>query len=200
MPGKWRRRRISEAMQRSLTAVSDTELVTRIGQSDETAETALYEKYSSRVYFLALSELRSRDDAEDVRAETFLRVIQALRQDKLRKPESLSSFIVGIALNVIREHHRTDAKVQPLGEAEYELADEYSLESAFADRDVNRAIEAATESLKPRERDFLRMYYFEELSNAEISRTLGIKEERLRLIKSRTLKKFSEIYKKITGS
>ena len=186
-------------MQSSLTAASDTELVTRIGQSDESAETALYEKYSSRVYFLALSELHSRDDAEDVRAETFLRVIQALREDKLRKPESLSSFIVGIALNIIREHNRTGAKVQPLSEAEYELADKPSLESAFVDREVKRAIEEAAESLKPREREFLRMYYFEELSKAEISRTLGIKEDRLRLIKSRTLKKFSEIYRKLTS-
>src|ERR1044072_590931 len=113
-------------MQSSLTAASDTELVARIEQSDESAATALYEKYSSRVYFLALSELHSRDDAEDVRAETFLRVIQALREDKLRKPESLSSFIVGIALNIIREHNRTGAKVQPLSEAEYELADKPS--------------------------------------------------------------------------
>jgi RNA polymerase sigma factor (sigma-70 family) len=186
-------------MQRSLTAASDTELVTRIGQSDETAEAALYEKYSSRVYFLALSELHSRDDAEDVRAETFLRVIQALRQDKLRKPESLASFIVGIALNIIREHNRAGAKIQPLSEAEYERPDTHSLESAFVDREVKRSLEEAVASLKPRERDFLRLYYFEERSKAEISHTLGIKEDRLRLIKSRALKKFSEVYKKLTG-
>jgi RNA polymerase sigma factor (sigma-70 family) len=186
-------------MQRSLTAASDTELVTRIGQSDETAEAALYEKYSPRVYYLALSELHSRDDAEDVRAETFLRVIQALRQDKLRKPESLASFIVGIALNIIREHNRAGTKIQPLSDAEYERADPHSLEATFVDRDVKRSLEAAVESLKPRERDFLRMYYFEELSKEEISRRLGIQEDRLRLIKSRTLKKFSEIYKKLTG-
>ena len=178
----------------------DTELMTRLRQGDATAEALLYERYSSRVYFLALSELRSRDDAEDVRGETFLRVIQALRQDKLRKPESLSSFIVGIALNVIREHNRAASRVQPLGEEDYSLADSHSLDAVFIDEDVNRSIEQAAQSLKQRERDFLRMYYYEERSKEEISRALGIKQDRLRLIKSRTLKKFSEVYKRATLS
>lgn len=191
--------RISENMQQSLTISPDIELVSRIRQGDATAEAALYEKYSSRVYFLALSELRSRDDAEDVRAETFLRVIQALRQDKLRKPAALASFIVGFALNIIREQNRAGSKVQPLAEEEYEMADNRSLEAAFIDKDVNRSIEEAARSLKPRERDFLRMYYYEEMTKEEISRALGIKEDRLRLIKSRTLKKFGDIYKKLTG-
>lgn len=173
----------------------DTELMTRLRQGDATAEAALYERYSARVYFLALSELRSRDDAEDVRAETFLRVIQALRQDKLRKPESLSSFIVGIALNVVREHNRAGSRAQPLGEEDYSRPDTRSLDAVLIDEDVNRSIEQAAKSLKQRERDFLRMYFYEERSKEEISRALGIKQDRLRLIKSRTLKKFSEVYK-----
>jgi RNA polymerase sigma factor (sigma-70 family) len=199
LPADWLRRKIGGTMPRGGTIASDTELVTRIGQSDEAAEAALYEKYSSRVYFLALSELHSRDDAEDVRAETFLRVIQALRQDKLRKPEALAAFLVGIALNIIREHNRRGANLQPLAEEEYELADDHSLESAFLDTEVNQALEEAAESLKPRERDFLRMYYYEEMSKEEISRALGIQEDRLRLLKSRTLKKFGEMYKKLAG-
>lgn len=178
----------------------DAELMTRLRQGDAASEAALYERYSSRIYFLALSELRSRDDAEDVRGETFLRVIQALRQDKLRKPESLSSFIVGIALNIVREHNRAGSKVQPLGEEEYSLADGRSLDAVFFDEDVNRSIEQAAQSLKQRERDFLRMYYYEERSKEEISRALGIKQDRLRLIKSRTLKKFGEVYKRATLS
>jgi RNA polymerase sigma factor (sigma-70 family) len=187
-------------MQGELTLSSDPDLAGRIQQGDQTAESALYEKYAARIYFLALSELHSRDDAEDVRDETFLRVIQALRQGKLRKPESLPSFIIGIALNIIREQNRAGAKAQPLSDKEFELTKGDSLESLLLDRDVRRAIEEAAESLKPRERDFLRMYYYEEMSKEEISRRLGIKEDRLRLIKSRTLKKFGELYKKLTGS
>ena len=55
-----------------------------------------------------------------------------------------------------------------------------------------------TIQLKPREQQFLRMYYYEELPKEEIARKLGIKVERLRLIKSRALQQFREIYKKMT--
>ncbi|HEX3083251.1 MAG TPA: sigma factor, partial [Pyrinomonadaceae bacterium] len=72
-------------------SLPDSELANGVATGDDNAEALLYEKYSKRVLYLALSERCSRSDAEDVRAETFLRVIQALRAGKLRKPESLSS-------------------------------------------------------------------------------------------------------------
>jgi RNA polymerase sigma factor (sigma-70 family) len=175
----------------------DVDLVANVRQGDSTAETALYEKYSARIYFLALSETHSAEDAEDVRAETFLRVIQALRQDKLRSAASLSSFIVGIALNVIREHNRTKYKTEQLDGSELNLAGDRSLESVFLDEETERAIKEAAGKLKPRERDFLRLYYYEELSKEEIAHSLGIKEERLRLIKSRALKSFRKIYERL---
>src|SRR5918998_817000 len=93
---------------------SDGELVAGVAGGDAGAESSLYEKYSERVFYLALSERYSREDAEDIRAETFLRVLQSLREGKLRKPGSLASFIVGIALNVMREHRRQRAGTDAL--------------------------------------------------------------------------------------
>jgi len=179
--------------------LADSQLATSIAQGNRAAESALYEKYSDRIFYLALSERCSRDEAEDVRAETFLRVIQSLRQGKLQKPESLASFIVGIALNVMREHNRQRATTEPLSERENEIAGAESPDSSFLDKEVARSIAEAAAQLRPRERDFLRLYYYEELSKEEISSRLGIKQERLRLIKSRTLKRFREIYDRLKG-
>jgi RNA polymerase sigma-70 factor, ECF subfamily len=184
----------------SSTTTNDGELATNVERGDSLAESALYQKYSERVLFLALSELHSRADAEDVRAETFIRVIQALRQGKVRKPESLSSFIVGIALNVVREHRRRSNATESLTDRESEFPGAGSPESVFLDKEVARSIQQITTQLGPREQNFLRLYYYEELSNEEIAQQLGIKTERLRLIKSRTLKKFREIYQKLAKS
>ncbi len=184
-------------MQSSVDPSLNNNLVTSIQQGDSAAEAALYEKFSARIYFLALSELRSKDDAEDVRAETFLRVIQALRDGKLRSAEALPSFIVGFALNIIRELVRHKYKTESLEDYEYDVAGEGSLEDVFLDAETSRAMEEVAKKLKPREQQFLRMYYYEELSKEEISARLGIKEDRLRLIKSRTLQSFREIYKKL---
>ncbi len=174
-----------------------SKLVTSVAGGDAMAEAAIYEKYSERVFFLALGERFSRDDAEDIRAETFLRVLQALREGKLRKPDALPSFIVGIALNVMREHKRQRAGTDSLTDREYEIPGGGSPESEFLDKEVSRSIEELASRLKPRERQFLRMFYYEELPKEEIARALGIKEERLRLIKSRALKSFRGIYEKL---
>jgi DNA-directed RNA polymerase specialized sigma24 family protein len=60
--------------------------------------------------------------------------------------------------------------------------------------DVRSAIKRTIARLKPRERDLLRLYYCEELPRNEIARRTGIAEERVRLMKSRALKYFREIY------
>ena len=184
-------------MRRSPTTFADGELAAGVAEGGAWAESALYEKYGERVFFLALSERYSREDAEDIRAETFLRVLQALREGKLRKPDSLASFVVGIALNVMREHRRQRAGTDALTESEEEIPGGESPEAAFLDREVARSVAAMATQLKPRERQFLRMYYYEELPKEEIARALGIKEERLRLIKSRALKSFRGIYEKL---
>jgi RNA polymerase sigma factor (sigma-70 family) len=176
----------------------DLTLVEAIRGGLSEAETALYEKYSARVFYLALSELRSRENAEDVRAETFLRVLQAIRQERLRSPEALASFILNTARNVIREQFRQERRTEQIDTDAIDKKGTYAEEPAFLDADVKNAIERVVQRLKPREQAFLRMYYYEEKSKAEIARELGIKEERLRLIKSRALKSFREHYDRLT--
>src|ERR1051325_7858640 len=116
-------------MQTDVPPVSNEGLVARIRQGDAEAEALLYEKFSARVYFTALSETHSKEDAEDARAETFLRVIQALRQDKLRSAEALPSFIVGITLNVIRELVRQKYRADSLEDYEDDIAHDDSMET-----------------------------------------------------------------------
>ena len=43
------------------------------------------------------------------------------------------------------------------------------LEDVFLDAETSRALEEAAKKLKPREQQFLRMYYYEELPKEEIS-------------------------------
>lgn len=186
-------------MQETPTKSLDGQLAAAIRQGDVNAEAALYEKYSARVYFLALSELHSKEDAEDVRSETFLRVLQALRADQVRSPDSLGSFIVGATLNVIRELVRRSYKTESLEGRELDPISERSIESAFLDEEASEAIAETARRLKPREQQFLRLYYYEEWSKPDIARALGIKEERLRLIKSRALKSFREIYQRLAS-
>jgi RNA polymerase sigma factor (sigma-70 family) len=186
-------------MDHTALGLQDTEMVAHIERGGAAeAEAQLYEKYSARVYYLALSELRSVVDAEDVRAETFLRVLQSIRSGGLRTPQALAAFILGTAHNVIRELRRRQSKSTSLSDEELEEQTRGSYEPSFLNMDVERAVEKTIRRLKPREQAFLRMYYYEEMAKDEVSRRLGIKEERLRLVKSRALKSFREMYERLT--
>jgi RNA polymerase sigma-70 factor (ECF subfamily) len=172
----------------------DAELVRSIQNGIESAGADLFEKYSRRVYYLALRELRSHADAEDVRAETFLRVLKAIRSDQIRSPDSLGSYILGVARNIILESLRSPHRMAN----ERDLPDVPSPEPDLElDEDVRQAIAVTIHRLKPKEREFLRLYFYDELPKEEIARRIGVDEERVRLVKHRCLKSFREIYERL---
>ena len=157
-------------------------------------EAALYERFASRVYFLALRDSGSTQDAEDVRAETFLRVFQAIRSGQVHSPVALPAFILGVARNVLLELFAKRRRAGPAVPAETVEPAVPSHEGAFVDRDVRRAVHATLAQLKPRDRAVLRMCFYEDLPTAEIARRLGIAPDRVRLVKSRALKRFRDLH------
>src|SRR5579863_3072349 len=102
--------RIDATQSHAGDANADVDLVMRIQAGDRNAEAQLFERYGPRVYFLALSRTRSREDAEDLRSETLLRVLSALRNQQLREPAALPRFILrtldNVALEAIRRESR----------------------------------------------------------------------------------------------
>jgi len=179
---------------------SDTQLVANIQNGQSESETALYQRYSAKVYYLALRDSKSQQDAEDVRGETFLRVLQAIRDNRLRSAESLPSFILSVTRNVLREFYaRRRQAGEPVEFSPVEPSSP-SHEGAFLGREVCLAVQKTIERLKPRERAVLRMCFFEELPTEEIARRVDIAPERVRLVKSRALKRFREIHARTTLS
>lgn len=181
-----------------MSPTTDSELVSRIQTGEFESESALYERYAAKVYYLALRESKSPQDAEDVRAETFLRVLQAIRGKQLRAAESLAPFILGVTRNVLRELY---AKRRQMGDAV--PADEADLaipshERVFLDQEVRIAIQKTIARLKPRERLVLQLLIYDELPSEEVARRIAIAPERVRLVKSRALKHFREIHSRLS--
>jgi len=173
--------------------------LTGVQQGEAESEAALYEKYSARVYYLALRESKSRQDAEDVRAETFLRVLQAIRKQQVHSQDALPAFILGVARNVLRElyaRRRQMGDAVPADEAELTTP---SHEHNFIDNEVRTAIRKTIERLKPREQRVLQMLFYEELATEQVARAVSIAPERVRLVKSRALKHFREIHYRLTA-
>jgi len=182
------------------TASADTQIVTDIESGQTQAETELYRKYQARVYYLALRESGSTHDAEDVCAETFLRVLQVIRAKELRSPAALPAFILGTTRNVLHElfsRRRQAGKTTDPEDADLSLP---SHEKLFLDAEVQQAITRVIGRLKPRERDMLHMHFYEELPAEEIAKRFGIARERVRLVKSRALRHFREVYERLDAA
>jgi DNA-directed RNA polymerase specialized sigma24 family protein len=143
-----------------------------VPSGESVSSTELFQKYSARVYYLALKALRSPSDAE----------------------EAIGSFVLGTARNIILELHRSPHRVKQPDEVP-DIA--WMPEDVSVDEDVARAIELTIRRLKPREREFLRLHYYEDLDKEEIARRIGIDAERVRLLKHRSLKSFREIYERL---
>jgi RNA polymerase sigma-70 factor (ECF subfamily) len=173
----------------SFDAGPDVDLVARIQAGERDAETLLFERYGAQLYYLALSRTGSPQDAEDHRSETLLRVLSAIRNRQVRSPAALARFILRTLDNVALEALRRESQARRLAADPRANAERH-----FLDDRVKDAVEWTLERLKPRDRDFLRMYYYDELSKEEIARKIGIAEERVRLLKSRALKSFRERY------
>jgi RNA polymerase sigma-70 factor, ECF subfamily len=179
------------------SVLADDQLVACIQNGRMDAEAALYERYSAKVYYLALRESHSPQDAEDVRAETFLRVLQAIRGDRLRSAGSLAPFILGTMRNVLHELFLRRRQAGNAADANPVEPAMPSHEEHFLDSEVQLAVKQTIVRLKPRERDLLRMHFYEELETEEIARRVNIAPERVRLVKSRALKHFREFYQRL---
>ena len=158
---------------------SDVSLVTAIRSADQGAMAALYDRYSSIVYAVALRVLQDTGAAEDVLQDIFM---QLWRNPGLF---DASSGNMAAWLAVITRHRAIDAlrRRRP----ENDIADVVvSVETDFAgDADRSRAMDrvrGALQTMPTPQRSALEMAYFEGLTHNEIAEKTG---EPLGTIKTR---------------
>jgi len=72
-------------------------LPARLAQGDQAAFAELYDAYAARVGHYLLVRLGSRDDADEVLQETFLRLARS--RHKLAKVDDLEAYVITIARN-----------------------------------------------------------------------------------------------------
>jgi RNA polymerase sigma-70 factor (ECF subfamily) len=111
---------LSQARRARWAACSDEALVREIRRSNESAFTALYERYFQRVYSFSYLRLRNHADTEEVVQETFTAVFRSI--DSFHGKSSVLSWIYGIAKNTVNNHiRRSAAREQRVNRAEREL-------------------------------------------------------------------------------
>ena len=185
------------------TLASDNELVARARAGDRAALGCLLERCEPLVLRACTRMLGNADLAHDLAQEAMLQAFLSL--DRLRADTSFRSWLYGIALNICRGFIRAQAQLPysleamtgglafdalPFGTGQP------SPQTVAEERELQRMVFAALESLPPAEREATLLFYYEQLSLHEIALALGIS---LTAVKGRLYKSRLHLRERLTA-
>lgn len=152
-------------------------------------------------YFEELLRIKLRrrgwaiQDVEDIRQETFLRVLQALRQKgSLEHPERLGAFVNSVCNNIILEFWRSRARNDAADPADNEPVDcTIDVEGSLVVQERKELVQAVLAELSQSDRELLRMVFLEEAAREDICRTMNVDRGYLRVLLHRALTRFKSL-------
>jgi RNA polymerase sigma-70 factor (ECF subfamily) len=173
----------------------DRQLIARLQAGDESAVHELAERFSPRIYQLALRHMKNREDAEEVTQDVLMKVYRKI--GAFRGDAALSSWIYRITFNTAMSRLR-NARLARLAEQEREraLANDYNEErtrtpkqpadwSSMPDEELLRAqlrqaVAVAIEELPEIYRAPVVLRDIEGLTTEEASSRLNVKDQTLK--------------------
>jgi RNA polymerase sigma-70 factor (ECF subfamily) len=170
-------------------AQEDEAAVDRVLQGDLSAYEEIVRRWQSPLINLAFRFFGERGRAEDLAQEAFLRAFRSLGQ--WRRDATFSTWLFALATNLYRsEIRRIPPRTIPLDEIMIPGAP-FDAVARIHEADRGRALRKAVQSLPPKYRDALLLFYFHEQDVATTAETLHLPEGtvKARLARGRELLK-----------
>lgn len=155
------------------TAHYETELLQRLASGDSNAFTSLYKQHYQRIYYFAKSFLPDKEDAEDITADTFIKLWN--HRDKFNSINSLRSFLHVTTRNSCYDFLR-HLKVKSEKQAELikEMDILYSPEFQQTKDELLKLVQKEVTNLSAKMRQIFYLSYQEGLTPAEIAESLKL--------------------------
>ncbi|HTE83621.1 MAG TPA: sigma-70 family RNA polymerase sigma factor [Dehalococcoidia bacterium] len=168
----------------------DQELAER-ARSDSGAFAALYDLYVHRVYRYAFRRLGTHAEAEDLTAQTFQRVLEALPRFESRGLP-FGAWLFRITHNLVVDRHRARrpaVSLDQIGESgEDRCGDDGDLDASLEQREHLDAAWAAVGQLPALQRRAVVLRFGRDLSHAEIGPLIGRSEAATKQLIYRAIK------------
>lgn len=155
--------------------MNDSEMIRR-SRADPQAFEGLYEKYARAVHRYAATRAGS-EVADDVMAQTFLVAFESRDSFDLTWDDA-RPWLFGIATNLLRRHHRTEARrlkafAKAAGRGAYDDGSERVAERLDATAATSN-LAAAMRKLSPSDRECLLLYAWADLTYEGIALATGV--------------------------
>ena len=157
--------------------------------------------FSTFIRIKLRSRMKSPESIEDIRQETFSRVLVALRDGKILQPERLGAYVNSMCNHVVQEHLRLNARSTSLSDEEEKdvAAPNIDLADQMVSKERQKKVRDILDKLSERDRRLLREVFLEERDKDEVCRDFGVDREYLRVLLHRAKQAFKAKYLKYTG-
>lgn len=176
----------------------DAAYLERLRFGDARTEEHFVSYFGELIQLKLRSRLSSREAIEDVRQETFVRVLVLVRSPNgLREPDRLGAFVNSVCNHVLLEHYRSKNKTESFldSDAEATLVNhDPSALSLLETKDAQRIVHQILKELTDRDRRLLQSVLLEERDKDEVCNEFGITRDYLRVLVHRAKQSFKSFY------
>jgi RNA polymerase sigma-70 factor (ECF subfamily) len=175
----------------------DEEYLSRLGARDPATEAHFVAYFSEHLKIILRARGVDANTIDDVRQETFFRVLMAVRSGSVNNPRGFGAYVHSVGKNVLSEIRRDDNRNQHDPLESTDVADEQLRLDEIVERQEHSAlVHAILDELPERDRKILRARFFEDRDNEEVCVVFGVDRDYLRVLLHRAINKFGELYRK----
>lgn len=179
-------------------AAFDASYLERLRRGEPAAEQHFAGYFSELIRLKLRSRLKSKEAVDDVRQETFARVLALVRSPEgVTHPERLGALVNSVCNHVLLEYYRSSGR----GNSSLEEVPEHSFISeepagaALAEaNETERVVRKILSELPDRDRSLLQAVLLEERDKDEVCAELGLTREYLRVLVHRAKQSFKSFY------
>jgi RNA polymerase sigma-70 factor, ECF subfamily len=170
----------------------DNDYLVRLRQGDADTERHFVQHFSNAIRLSLRYRLRSWQLIDDIRQETFLRVLNFLRSDKsMDHPERLGAYVHSVSINVMMELLRASTRHPAMPEDAHQYVDGgVNPEGQVVTRERKDMVRNVLEELPEKDRRILRAVFLEDLDKDEVCKRFDVSRDYLRVLVHRAKIRF----------
>ena len=172
----------------------DADYLVRLKNGDPETEQHFISYFSNAIWLKLRNRIRARHLIDEIRQETFARVLKYLQSGKpIQYPERFGGFVQAICTNVMLEVLRSESPYRQTDERREDPPDErVKFSSDVVTEERKQAVREVLDEMEEKDRTILKMVFLDEGDRAEVCKHLKVDGDYLRVLLYRAKERFRE--------
>lgn len=173
----------------------DEAYVRRLREDDPETQRHFVRYFSELLLIKLRARFLPQDVIDDIRQETFVRVLAILRREGgLENPDRLGPFVNSVCNNVLMEQYRSKARTSSLDDEDEPQDTTIDLDRRLVSEEAKHAVEQVLGDMAERDRRVLKAIFLEEQNKDTVCREFGVDRDYLRVLLHRAKSQFRTKY------